>query len=929
MNIKKSNLKEKLKPNPAVNSANKKPPTETTKFSKHQSEKGKLRKEESDYFKSKLKAIEKNDKEKSKKQNNELLDSKKNEIIYYDPSYTPKENLYHGKVSQTLIDPVNYQQFKRSISPKLGSNIDLIGKKENDLLPEVNPADPRNLNFNTLKVGKKPPQGSTSKFNPPPIQPKNDETFSISSHRQQKTPIFSPGNYQTNPKEIVNFKNERSPESIFLYRSHDESIQENEKDQKTFKTRSEIDDNQRASQINNLYRNSIMNNMLYSQQILNYKKSTNDFQYPSYINNQQVDDKAMTNFKALKRRVSSAFEKNRNDGKLLASAVTYGPTKTEHQTPAVHDGDKGKKLSTLLLSKSAEPQKRSNSNTPEDKYRTPDLSPKHTDHLIKKNNNYFGTINSNKTRFIKLTLALIHGKGLNTEDRIITRDMRAEKGGVVDFAQNQKKPVKPQYQIKNIIANKSPSGKNKKVKLYSYKDRERSAKLIQKWWRDFLDSYNVLKDKIVRIQSVLRGFLIRKSLSDILYIEIFGRNLSDKLYFPIIRSIRRYVFANLAHEYIGDNTKHRIIMDKIKKIQRKVKRYLFRKHSFPLENALVSNNRKNNNNSLIHYFELWKSKDFEIKKAEIMHRGKNKTREFLIKKLVLNPKGKEYLHTRKAFKVWKKHYENYVLYHHFMKWFKPEVHVKHMLLSNYSNQNKKSIIQGNEKLKKVFKKKYFLNPFVKAFKLKKEKEDLKRAFLKSDNLQSTLIKKGVRKCFIRWRRSCIMRKTLFVKQDKPQFFLSKLLGKVVDLVAKLINKRFLARRFYLWKNKGFQSESEIKTKRLFQATNSFIKKNLLYFMKKRFYEKFTKYRSKRYKTKCLRQVFNNKSNKHFRDVKKRFNLWKNIANPARNKHKSLRQNIIRNNLINKLRLINSYFYRWRNPLSNNNFDRNPNIDVFY
>ena len=74
---------------------------------------------------------------------------------------------------------------------------------------------------------------------------------------------------------------------------------------------------------------------------------------------------------------------------------------------------------------------------------------------------------------------MIASKGVNTENRIILRKMRMEKGGVVDLAaQMEKKRAK--YKIRKV--SRSP-GYNKTYYFKSVKYREKAAKKIQEWWQ--------------------------------------------------------------------------------------------------------------------------------------------------------------------------------------------------------------------------------------------------------------------------------------------------------------------------------------------------------------------------------------------------------------------------------------------------------------
>ena len=110
-------------------------------------------------------------------------------------------------------------------------------------------------------------------------------------------------------------------------------------------------------------------------------------------------------------------------------------------------------------------------------------------------------------RFRKVTMAMISSLGPTCEDRKITRKMRSEVGGVVDLRQ-ELNPVNT-YKIKKF--QRSIFNINKEV---NPKTKLEGARLIQYWWRSLKDRkiYMIKYIKIVKIQSFIRRFLVRKKI---------------------------------------------------------------------------------------------------------------------------------------------------------------------------------------------------------------------------------------------------------------------------------------------------------------------------------------------------------------------------------------------------------------------------------
>ena len=110
-------------------------------------------------------------------------------------------------------------------------------------------------------------------------------------------------------------------------------------------------------------------------------------------------------------------------------------------------------------------------------------------------------------RFRKVTMAMISSLGPTCEDRKITRKMRSEVGGVVDLRQ-ELNPVNT-YKIKKF--QRFGYNLNKEV---NPKTKLEGAKIIQYWWRALKEKKIMMIKyiKIVKIQSVIRSYLLRRKI---------------------------------------------------------------------------------------------------------------------------------------------------------------------------------------------------------------------------------------------------------------------------------------------------------------------------------------------------------------------------------------------------------------------------------
>ena len=107
-------------------------------------------------------------------------------------------------------------------------------------------------------------------------------------------------------------------------------------------------------------------------------------------------------------------------------------------------------------------------------------------------------------RFRKVTMAMISSLGPSCEDRKITRKMRNEIGGVVDL-RYELNPVN-NYKIKKV--KRFGFNLNKEV---NPKIKIENARIIQYWWR-MLRERKYIRIKIIKIQAIIRGFLIRNRI---------------------------------------------------------------------------------------------------------------------------------------------------------------------------------------------------------------------------------------------------------------------------------------------------------------------------------------------------------------------------------------------------------------------------------
>ena len=169
---------------------------------------------------------------------------------------------------------------------------------------------------------------------------------------------------------------------------------------------------------------------------------------------------------------------------------------------------------------------------------------------------------SPEERFKNFSLAMISSKGKNTENRPISRKMRFEKGGVVDFSQEKVKKKKYKYLIKKI---RRPIGKQ--IIHNNPKYREKAAELIQDWWSSIKDFRQKRIKAVILIQSYFRGRFVRKYLYDVIYMNYLYFGFCKKIQKFIKRKYGPYFFNCLFSKFIKQkNALKKIIFKKEKQI---------------------------------------------------------------------------------------------------------------------------------------------------------------------------------------------------------------------------------------------------------------------------------------------------------------------------------------------------------------------------
>ena len=99
------------------------------------------------------------------------------------------------------------------------------------------------------------------------------------------------------------------------------------------------------------------------------------------------------------------------------------------------------------------------------------------------------------------------------------------------------------------------------------KIREDSAKIIQEWWRNNYkkeEAYEITIQSAVKLQSFMRGFLVRKKVLRYITLAIYYQSFCDKLQDVLCNYVKKELFKLFKEEYLykPKKVKRRNVKDK-------------------------------------------------------------------------------------------------------------------------------------------------------------------------------------------------------------------------------------------------------------------------------------------------------------------------------------------------------------------------------
>ena len=280
-----------------------------------------------------------------------------------------------------------------------------------------------------------------------------------------------------------------------------------------------------------------------------------DINSPSYNNDRVIAPNSNSNtvskkeLKRIVKKFNKVYDPYKNEKGILLkqSQITLPGASDDIFKNRYRVLSKMNKLSNILLAKQKKEEENNSSRENSREINTINIFERHRSRSKGSNNKIIENGSNKKIN-----------RDSNIKEITILRRHRIQKGGVVDLAQEEMKKSKFK-----IIKASAPNGGKTYMKM-NMKYREKAARIIQGWWREFKEINYYRLAQIIKIQSVWKGRWVRKNIYDLLYLNYLYLSFCEKIEKILTTKITRYVMDKLIlnHKYSLDNNKE----DKLKNL---------------------------------------------------------------------------------------------------------------------------------------------------------------------------------------------------------------------------------------------------------------------------------------------------------------------------------------------------------------------------
>ena len=189
---------------------------------------------------------------------------------------------------------------------------------------------------------------------------------------------------------------------------------------------------------------------------------------------------------------------------------------------------------------------------------------------------------------------------------------------------NSKGPTNDDRKINNIITKEIIETKKvqKNGNYYYSKDpniRAKAARIIQEWWRNKYNReeevYDITVKSAIKLQSFIRGFLVRKKVLRYITLAIYYQSFCDKLQDVLCNNVKKELFKFFKDKYLYN----------YKKTTQKVTKDILYKRKQLLK-YIVENNIEKNNFYILQLLRRWKANAYKMKIIDRGNRSRRMTK---------------------------------------------------------------------------------------------------------------------------------------------------------------------------------------------------------------------------------------------------------------------------------------------------------------
>ena len=142
---------------------------------------------------------------------------------------------------------------------------------------------------------------------------------------------------------------------------------------------------------------------------------------------------------------------------------------------------------------------------------------------------------TNQNKFRKITENMLDSKGPSNDDKKVTKSIKTK-------INMEKNVYIKKYKNKKIINNNNMYNNNNLSQI-------EAAKIIQKWWRNSKyreeEVYDITVKTAIKLQSFIRGYLVRKKVLRYITLAIYYQSFCDKLQDVLCNYVKKNIFNEL------------------------------------------------------------------------------------------------------------------------------------------------------------------------------------------------------------------------------------------------------------------------------------------------------------------------------------------------------------------------------------------------